>query len=120
MLLPDPSSAYAAARGRAALAWARADSRRTCHLPFGDFSALQAAAIAAFDVLVHAWDLAQALETDIKPPSERLLTVATSVAERLVTADAIAAGFYAPADPSPDVAGWGTLLGRTGRGAGDR
>ena len=116
MLAPDAYSAYAAARTRALEAWAGTDPERRCRLPFGDFSAPQAAAIAAFDLLVHAWDLGQALGTGAEPPSQRLRAVAISVAECLVTEQAVADGFYAAPSPSSDVAGWGDLLGRTGRG----
>lgn len=120
LLLPDPASAFAAARRRAVKAWTIVDLRRSCRLPFGHFSAAQAAAIAAFDVLLHAWDVAQAVDIPVKPPSQRLLAVASSVAERLVTAEAIADGFYVRPEAMRDGAGWEDLLRRTGRQPSDR
>lgn len=115
LLLPDPASAFAAARRRAVESWTNVDPGRSCRLPFGDFSAAQAAAIAAFDVLLHAWDVAQAVDISVQRPSERLLAVASSVAERLVTAAAISNGFYARPDAMREGAGWEDLLRRTGR-----
>ncbi len=115
LLLPDAASAFAAARGRAVEAWTNVDPSRSCRLPFGDFSAARAAAIAAFDVLLHAWDLARAVDIPVPPPSERLIAVASSVAERLVTAEAIGHGFYARPEATREGAGWEDLLRRTGR-----
>jgi uncharacterized protein (TIGR03086 family) len=115
LLSPDARTAFAAARARALAAWANPEPERRCQLPFGEFSAAQAASIAAFDVLLHAWDIAQAVGAPISAPSERLRTVATSVAERLVTPEAIADGFYAQPRRGPEVPGWGDLLWRTGR-----
>lgn len=115
MLAAGGITAFEAARARALNAWASVDPQRCCRLPFGEFSAAQAAAIVSFDVLLHAWDLAQVLNAPISPPSDALLAVAASVAERLVTPEAIAQGFYADPMPAPPIPGWGNLLWRTGR-----
>jgi uncharacterized protein (TIGR03086 family) len=115
MLSPDPLTAFAAARERARTAWADVEPERRCRLPFGEFSAREAAAIAAFDVLLHAWDIAQGIGVPVRSPSEGLRKVAASVAERLVTDDAVADGFYVQPQPGPEAAGWEGLLWRTGR-----
>jgi uncharacterized protein (TIGR03086 family) len=79
-------------------AWALPQpSRRVCHLPFGDFSADEAADINLFDVVVHGWDLATAGELDYSVPAS-LSDRALAVAERLVTPAAVAAGQYGQTD----------------------
>ena len=45
---------------RARAAWASVDPTRTCRLPFGSFPVTDAAGINLFDVLAHAWDVADA------------------------------------------------------------
>lgn len=52
-------AAFDHAAGHALTAWRHADLRRTCHLPFGTFTAEQAAGINLFDLLAHGWDIAQ-------------------------------------------------------------
>ena len=42
---------------RAQPAWLRADLHRRCYLPFGTFTAGQAAGINLFDLLAHGWDI---------------------------------------------------------------
>lgn len=116
LLGADPASAFAAARTRRAAAWEHADMSRTCHLPFGTFTAGQVVAINLFDVLVHAWDLSMAVDQPLATPPAELVTTALSVADRLVTNDAVEAGVYAhrPLRPVREE-GWDGLLSRTGR-----
>ena len=53
-------AAWGLAADRALTAWRSADPRRHCRLPFGTFTAQQAAGINLFDLLAHGWDLHQA------------------------------------------------------------
>ena len=46
-------------------AWSQIDSGRACHLPFGVFSAEEAAGINLFDVLAHTWDVADVVEVEL-------------------------------------------------------
>lgn len=50
-------SALRTAATVAQAAWDEADLDRSCHLPFGTFSASMAAGINLFDVLAHCWDV---------------------------------------------------------------
>lgn len=98
-------------------AWRDVDTSRFCRLPFGSFTAPEAAEINAFDVLVHTWDLAQVGGVDFAPAG-RLSELAYRVALRLVTPEAVAAGHYAPPPfgrrhlPEPS---WEDVLVITGR-----
>lgn len=116
MLGDDPTAAFADACGRSIDAWLNCDPRRICHLPFGQFPAFEAAAINVFDVVVHAWDLATAVGAAPRPPPSRLVELAASVADRLVTEEAVSLGFYAWSPSEAGVASaWGRTLRRTGR-----
>lgn len=105
--------AWAEVSARSQVAWSGVDYRRVCHLPFGTFSAGEAAAINTFDIVIHSWDLARALGRRYSP-KEPLLNLARQVAVQLVTPEAIAAGHYRqPNDkPGPD---WQSVLAFTGR-----
>ncbi|WP_018179575.1 TIGR03086 family metal-binding protein [Jongsikchunia kroppenstedtii] len=98
-----------------ARAWGRCDFTRTCHLPFGSFDADAAAAINMMDVLVHTWDIAEAVEADYTMPP-RLVLPAIEIAQRVVTPEAVAARQFAAAvrltaADSPEA----RLLAMTGR-----
>jgi uncharacterized protein (TIGR03086 family) len=45
--------------------WASVDLGRTCRLPFGTFTADEAAGINLFDVLAHTWDVAHVSTTQL-------------------------------------------------------
>ena len=116
LLGTHPRRAFLDAVTRSRTAWERADLRRTCRLPFGEFSAGQAAAINLFDALVHVWDLASAVAEPLPPPSDELVQIALCVAEELVTPAAVDAGFYRhPEQAAPAASAWDALLLRTGR-----
>src|ERR1700733_2199269 len=63
-------------RDKGLAAWVRpgcwqdrgADLRRSCHLPFGTFTAEQAAGINLFDLLAHGWDISQATGASLVCP----------------------------------------------------
>jgi uncharacterized protein (TIGR03086 family) len=103
-------------------AWAKpAPDRPMCRLPFGDFPGEYAARINLFDVLVHGWDLANAVGRAYDP-SPSLVLLALDVADRLVTPDALAAGQYRDLSGGERIAAEGRretpmerLLERTGR-----
>lgn len=67
LLGEDPLAAFEACCATSLEARRSADLRRTCRLPFGTFTAPDAAAINAFDVSVLTWDLAQAANLVYKP-----------------------------------------------------
>jgi uncharacterized protein (TIGR03086 family) len=94
LLAGDPVSGFQGAARASQSAWATVDPTRQCHLPFGVFPALEAAAVNMFDVLVHGWDIAEAVDRPYRIPPD-LLPGAISMARRLVTADAMATGQFA-------------------------
>ena len=76
-----------------------ADLRRSCHLPFGTFTAEQAAGINLFDLLAHGWDISQATGASLVCPDiawETGLRVA-----RRVIGDQRDLRHYAPELPAP-------------------
>jgi uncharacterized protein (TIGR03086 family) len=108
--------AYWEAARASTAAWALpGPGRPVCHLPFGDFPAAVAADINLFDVLVHGWDLATAVELDYPAPTT-LVVRALAVAERLVSPAAVAAGQYGhPGAEGVAATPMGRLLELTGR-----
>ncbi|GAB09594.1 hypothetical protein GOARA_043_00690 [Gordonia araii NBRC 100433] len=98
-----------------ARAWKDCDLARICHLPFGTFTAGEAATINSMDVLVHTWDIAIATGIPYAMPPQ-LLAPAVEMARRLATAEAVAAKQFGPPvlveDDGPSEA---MLLGLTGR-----
>jgi uncharacterized protein (TIGR03086 family) len=63
-----PRNEFAGVCRDALAAWAVVDRSRTCHLPFGDFTAAQAAGINLFDMLAHSWDIAVAVDRPVIVP----------------------------------------------------
>ena len=57
----SPPGSFAATAQAARRAWAGVDVTRTCRLPFGTFTAEQAAGINLFDLLAHHGDIADAV-----------------------------------------------------------
>lgn len=117
LLGADPLDAFERCRAYSTESWAHTDLHKRCHLPFGTYPAAEAAAINAFDVLVHTWDIAHAVGLPYEPENE-LTELAYMVAVQLVTPEAVAAGHYArlvevapPATPA-----WRDVLTLTGRG----
>lgn len=108
---------YWATAQQATRAWQRASlaGLGTCHLPFGDFDASTAAAINAFDLVVHSWDLAQAVGSEIGL-DEDPCGLSLGIARVLVTPQARAAGHYGAALPAAtDAPASARLLALTGR-----
>jgi uncharacterized protein (TIGR03086 family) len=119
LLGDDPLCAFERCRTSSADAWGRVDLHRACRLPFGTFPASEAAAINAFDVLVHTWDIARAVAVPFEP-APRLTHLAYRAAVRLVTPEAIAAGHYEPMAERPPLSvapTWADVLAVTGRSA---
>lgn len=117
-LLGDaPVESYDEASERSFRAW-RAHPEaldRTCRLSFGHFDGRTAAAINAFDVMVHGWDLARGLGTVYEIPND-LATLGLQIAEVLVTPIAQQRGQYQTPQPVNDSASPAQrLLTRTGR-----
>ena len=115
LLGADPVAAFEAEVRRSAVAWAGADLARRCSMPFGEFTAAEAAGINVFALLVHAWDLAQAIGVPLPEPATDLVAVASATADRLVTADAVSQGMYAGADADAGAPDFALLIRRTGR-----
>ena len=103
VLAGDPVSGFRGAARASQLAWVSVDPTRQCHLPFGVFPALEAAAVNMFDVLVHGWDIADAVDRSYRIPAD-LLPGAIGMARRLVTADAVATGQFAAVTSAAGVA----------------
>jgi uncharacterized protein (TIGR03086 family) len=96
VLARDPVSGFEATAVASQLAWASVDPARQCHLPFGVFTAAEAATVNMFDVLVHGWDIADAVSRPYRIPDD-LLPSAIEMGRRLVSVDAVAAGQFAAA-----------------------
>jgi uncharacterized protein (TIGR03086 family) len=96
VLAGDPVSGFEATAIASRLAWASVDPARQCHLPFGVFTADEAATVNMFDVLVHGWDIADSVGRPYRIPDD-LLPSAIEMGRRLVTVEAVAAGQFAKA-----------------------
>jgi uncharacterized protein (TIGR03086 family) len=103
VLAGDPVSGFRGAARASQLAWVSVDPSRQCHLPFGVFPALEVAAVNMFDVLVHGWDIADAVDRAYRIPAD-LLPGAIGMARRRVTADAVATGQFAEVTSAAGVA----------------
>lgn len=68
LLVPDHRTSAERTIRTAQQAWSEVDLGRTCHLPFGDFGAAEAAGINLFDVLAHTWDMAEAVGVELWCP----------------------------------------------------
>ena len=117
LLGESPLKSYGEATERSIGAW-RANPQaldRTCHLSFGRFGGRTAAAINAFDVMVHGWDLSRGLETAYEIP-DHLAIIGLQTAELLVTPQAREGGQYgAPGRVSDSASPEERLLATTGR-----
>jgi uncharacterized protein (TIGR03086 family) len=83
MLGADPVAAYGRATGAAvAAAGTRGALARTVHLSFGDVSGEEYVTQLFVDHLVHSWDLARALGTDDRLPTELVDAAARWFADR--------------------------------------
>ncbi|HET9728241.1 MAG TPA: TIGR03086 family metal-binding protein [Acidimicrobiia bacterium] len=92
---------YAATAAASHAAWRGDSMPELCRLPFGEFDRWTAAAINAFDVIVHGWDLACSVdrEYDVDDASGAL---ASSVALLLTTPAARRDGHYGSTEPAAD------------------
>lgn len=95
----DHHMAFNNAAHRALAAWRHADLRRSCHLPFGTFTAEQAAGINLFDLLAHGWDIDQAVGVIFVCP-DTAWEVGLSAARRVI-GEQRDPRHYAPGLPSP-------------------
>ena len=96
LLGPDPARAFAATAFAARRAWASVDPERPCHLPFGTFTAEQAAGINLVDLLAHYSDVTHAVGTATTGPVEVWRT-ALDVAREVVGDEDRDLDHYAPA-----------------------
>lgn len=86
-------------------------------LPFGTLPAAAALQLAAGDLLVHGWDLAQATGQSFNPPAE-FVEAAYAFFQAAVNDDLRAAGLFGPAiEVAPDAAPLTKLLAHAGRSA---
>lgn len=83
----DPAAAYAVAVDKARTAWRTPGVLdRTCVLPIGEVPVRMAATVALTDVVVHGWDVAQALGAPAEIPpmlAEALLDLVRPIAEQV-------------------------------------
>ena len=70
LLGADPTREFVATASTARRAWASVDLARTCHLPFGTFTAEQAAGVNLFDLLAHYSDIAHSIGSAVTGPTE--------------------------------------------------
>ena len=95
----DHRASFSDAADRALAAWRHADLRRSCHLPFGTFTAEQAAGINLFDLLAHGWDIGQAVGVSFVCP-DTAWDAGLSTAERVI-GEQRDPRHYAPELPAP-------------------
>jgi uncharacterized protein (TIGR03086 family) len=102
LLGSDPARAFAATASTARRAWASIDLTRRCRLPFGTFTAEQAAGINLFDLLAHYSDITHAVGTAVTGTAE-LWQSALDAAGQVVGEEDRDLDHYAPAQPvAPD------------------
>ena len=86
-------------------------------LPFGTLPAAAALALAAGDLLVHSWDLAQATSQPFDPPAE-FVAASYEFFKMAVNDDLRAAGLFGPAiEAAEDAPAFTKLLAHAGRRA---
>ena len=110
----DRSAALAEVTAASRAAWSTVDASRLCRLPFGDFTAEEAATVNSLDVDLHTWDIARGVGFDFVIP-ERHLPDALSTLRRLTSPEAIEAGHYAPPTPATPDSPQDALLIASGR-----
>jgi uncharacterized protein (TIGR03086 family) len=102
LLGSDQARAFAATASTARRAWASVDRARRCRLPFGVFTAEQAAGINLFDLLSHYSDIAHAVGTAITGTAE-IWQTALDAARQVVGDEDRDLDHYARAQPvAPD------------------
>jgi uncharacterized protein (TIGR03086 family) len=91
------------------------DLNKMVSLPFGTLPAVAALQLAAGDLLVHGWDLAQATGQPFNPPVE-FVEAAYAFFQVAVNDDLRAAGLFGPAiDVAGDASALTKLLAHAGR-----
>ena len=111
----DPVAVWDAAAAAALAAFeAPGALERTVHLSYGDRPAVEYAREMVFDLVVHAWDLARAIEGDEKIDPELVDAVYARVEPDL--GSLAASGLFDPPVPvSPDADEQTRLIAATGR-----
>lgn len=93
------------------------DLDKPVSLPFGTLPAVAALQLAAGDLLVHSWDLAQATGQSFDPPTD-FVEASYGFFRVAVTDDLRAAGLFGPAyEVADDAAALTKLLAHSGRRA---
>jgi uncharacterized protein (TIGR03086 family) len=91
------------------------DLDKMVSLPFGTLPAVAALQLAAGDLLVHAWDLAQATGQAFNPPTD-FVEASYAFFNVAVTDDLRSAGMFGPAVPAAtDASALTKLLAHAGR-----
>jgi uncharacterized protein (TIGR03086 family) len=111
----DPVAAWDAAADAALRALAEAGALgRTVHLSYADRPAEEYAREMLFDLVVHTWDLARAIEGDEKIPADLVEAVYSRIEPEV---DSLAAsGLFDPPVPvGPDADEQARLIAATGR-----
>jgi uncharacterized protein (TIGR03086 family) len=111
----DVPRRYVEAASASKLAWARPVGDRVCRLPFGEFDRWTAAAINAFDVIVHGWDLARDVGA-VCSVDDVAAELTLSIATLLATPTARQHGHYkAPQGADATTSTFAAALALTGR-----
>jgi uncharacterized protein (TIGR03086 family) len=116
----DHRAALSEAAERARASWATADMTRACVLPFGTFTAEEAAGINLSDALAHTWDVTRALGMPVGV-EDRVWESALSAARRVAgpNRDPAHYGPQRPVDRSdPPMRRFLCFLGRDDRACG--
>jgi uncharacterized protein (TIGR03086 family) len=80
---PDHVAALQSTTAEARRAWQDADLSRQCHLPFGTFTAIEAAAVNMFDVVAHTLDVSVPTGLDVGL-SDEVVEAALATARALI------------------------------------
>lgn len=118
LLGEDHAAAVALVTGNAARAWQGADMSRMCRLPFGVFSAKEAAGINLLDALAHTWDIAAVTSIDLNE-SSHLWAVGLEAATAVIGAERDTAHYAAEVEVGPAASPMQRFLGYLGRHPGD-
>ena len=111
----DPAAAWDAAAGAALAAFSAPGAlERTVHLSYGDRPAVEYAREMVFDLVVHTWDLARAIEGDEKIDPALVEAVYARV-EPEVDSLAASGQFDPPVPVPPDSDEQTKLIAATGR-----
>lgn len=117
----DPATALGRAVERfGAAAESPGAAERVLELPWGAMTGRTFLRFAAFDLLVHSWDLATTLDEPLDPPDELVVEIDEFARRVLDGWDRDGVSFWAPTPASEDAPPLDRLVAYTGRTPGAR